>query len=199
MQAKRPVIFVLVFVALKGRRSMRIWRRGVRRSLAAGVFSFFYCVQAVAQQGARPPLHTEGHRIVDARNRTVKLASVNWYGFDQKEFVAGGLDHQSLAAIVKKIKEMGMNSVRLPWANETLERNPAVADYAVKANPQFRGKHALEVMDAVIGALAKAHLMVVLDNHMSRADWCCNEKDGNGLWANAEYPEERWLDDRAYP
>jgi endoglucanase len=32
--------------------------------------------------------------------------------------------------------------VRLPRANETLERNPPAADYAVKANPKLRGKHA---------------------------------------------------------
>jgi endoglucanase len=65
----------------------------------------------------------------------------------------------------------------------------------VKANPRFRGKHALDVMDAVIMALARAHIMVILDNHMSRADWCCSESDGNGLWYNAEYPEGQWLED----
>ena len=96
---------------------------------------------------------------------------------------------------MKEIVDLGMNSVRLPWANETLERNPVVPDYAVKANPQFRGRHAMEVMDAVVRALAAAHIMVILDNHVSRADWCCNETDGNGLWYNAEYPEPKWLTD----
>jgi endoglucanase len=165
------------------------------RSTAVAAFMFLCCFPAMPQQNARPPLHTEDYRIVDARNRPVRLAAVNWYGFDQKEFVAGGLGNQPLGAIVKKIKQLGMNSVRLPWANETLEKNPEVPDYAVKANPQFKGKRAMEVMDAVIDALAKANLMVILDNHMSRADWCCTEKDGNGLWANAEYPEEKWLED----
>ncbi len=145
--------------------------------------------------GIKPPLHTEGHQIVDAAGHPVRLTSVNWYGFDQKEFVAGGLDHAPLAMIVREIQELGVNSVRLPWANETLERNPLVPDYAVKANPQFRGKHALDVMDAVIDALAQARIMVILDNHVSRADWCCSETDGNGLWYNAEYPESKWLAD----
>jgi endoglucanase len=174
---------------------MKLWRHGVGQGLVSAGLAIFFCFGATAQQDAKPPLHTDGHRIVDAQNRPLRLASVNWYGFDQKEFVAGGLDHQPLGAIVKKIKAMGFNSVRLPWANETFEKNPVLADYAVKANPQFKGKRALDVMDAVIGALAKARLMVILDNHMSRADWCCDEKDGNGLWANAEYPEERWLED----
>jgi endoglucanase len=70
-----------------------------------------------------------------------------------------------------------------------------VPEYAVKANLQFKGKRAMETMDAVVDALAKAHIMVILDNHMSRADWCCSEKDGNGLWYNAEYPESKWLAD----
>jgi endoglucanase len=142
-----------------------------------------------------PPLHTEGARIVDATGRAVRLTSVNWYGFDEKQYVAGGLDHAPLANIVEQIRQIGVNSVRLPWANETLEHDPVVADYAVAANPQFRGKHAMAVMEAVIAALARAHLMVILDNHVSRADWCCSETDGNGLWYNPDYPEEKWLAD----
>ncbi|HTD55038.1 MAG TPA: cellulase family glycosylhydrolase, partial [Silvibacterium sp.] len=150
---------------------------------------------ALAAQPIRPPLHTEGHAILDAAGHPVRLTSVNWYGFDQKEFVAGGLDHAPLATIVREIQDLGVNSVRLPWANETLERNPLVPDYAVNANPQFKGYRAMDVMDAVIDALAGAHIMVVLDNHVSRADWCCTETDGNGLWYDADYPESKWLAD----
>jgi endoglucanase len=109
--------------------------------------------------------------------------------------VAGGLDHAPLAMIVKEIKAIGVNSVRLPWANETLERNPVPPNYAIAANQQLKGKHAMEIMDAVIEALAGAHIMVILDNHVSRADWCCSETDGNGLWYNDEYPERNWLED----
>ncbi|QNI32296.1 cellulase family glycosylhydrolase [Alloacidobacterium dinghuense] len=148
-----------------------------------------------AQASPQLPLHTSGYKIVDAKKSPVQLKSVNWYGFDEKEYVPGGLDHAPLATIVGLIKRMGFNSVRLPWANETLEKNPVVADYAIKANPQLRGKHAMEVMDIVIDALAKAQIMVILDNHVSRADWCCKDDDGNGLWYSKEYPESAWLAD----
>jgi endoglucanase len=148
-----------------------------------------------AQQEIRPPLHTSGYDILDAAGHRVRLTSVNWYGFDQKEFVAGGLDVAPLQAIIEQIHAIGVNSVRLPWANETFEKNPVVPDHAVKANPQFGGKHALAVMDAVIAALARAHILIILDNHMSRADWCCKDDDGNGLWYNAEYTEEKWIAD----
>lgn len=159
----------------------------------------FLVLTSVAARGQAsvivPPLHTDGNRIVDSAGHAVRLTSVNWYGFDEKEYVAGGLNHQPLARIVALIQQIGVNSVRIPWANETLERNPLAPDYAVAANPQFKGKHAMEVMDAVVDALTKAHIMVILDNHVSRADWCCNETDGNGLWYSVDYPEEKWLHD----
>jgi endoglucanase len=171
------------------------WRIEVRIAAA-----WLFCVglSALAQEKAgviAPPLHTEGTRIVDATGRSVRLTSVNWYGFDEKEYVAGGLDHARLSEIVERIREIGVNSVRLPWANETLERDPSPPAYAVAANPELKGKSSMRVMDAVIAALAQAHVMVILDNHVSRADWCCSETDGNGLWYNAEYPEMKWLDD----
>lgn len=176
---------------------LRMRSRAFFRLIFLAVVCFIVsCLAASAQQKEiAPPLHTSGHRILDAKGNAVRLTSVNWYGFDEKEYVAGGLDHAPLEMIVEEIKQIGMNSVRLPWANETLEHNPIVPDYAVAANSQFKGKHALDVMDAVIAALAHAHIMVILDNHVSRADWCCSETDGNGLWYNQAYPETSWVAD----
>ena len=166
------------------------------RTLSCAALSLlFLSASASAQNQISLPLHTSGYQILDSSNRAVRLTSVNWYGFDQKEFVPGGLDHAPLGKIIEQIRALGVNSVRLPWANETIEKNPVIPDYAVRANPQFRGKRAMEVMDAVIAALAEARIMVILDNHVSRADWCCKDDDGNGLWYNDEYPEEKWLAD----
>lgn len=170
----------------------------MRHQLRKTVFFLLACftLAAIAQQpNIAPPLHTSGYRILDAKGHVIRLTSVNWFGFDEKEYIAGGLDHAPLATIIGQIQAIGVNSVRLPWANETLEKNPLVPDYAVVANPQFKGKHAMDVMDAVIAALARAHILVILDNHVSRADWCCSETDGNGLWYNADYSEKAWLAD----
>jgi len=164
-------------------------------ALAAACFTVTTGSASGQQREIVPPLHTDGHRILDAKGGAVRLTSVNWYGFDEKEYVAGGLDHAPLETIVAEIRQIGVNSVRLPWANETFEHDPLVPDYAVKANPQFKGEHAMQVMDAVIAALAHAHIMVILDNHISRADWCCSDTDGNWLWYNNDYPESRWLAD----
>lgn len=183
--------------------------RKVRRK-GIGMYSRFLrmigcpmlCVCLLALQAAYgerglvvPPLRTEGSAIKDSRGAAVRLVSVSWYGFDQGEFVVGGLDHAPLKDLARQIRAMGFNSVRLPWANQTVESNPVVPDYALSANPEFRGKHALEIMDAVINALAAEHLLVILDNHVSRADWCCNDKDGNGIWYSHDYPEQQWIKD----
>jgi endoglucanase len=141
------------------------------------------------------PLHTAHHRIVDAQGRRVKLAGVNWYGADNIEFSVGGLAYRPLAAIAHQVKAMGFNSVRIPWSNELVEANPLVPDYARAANPALKGKRALEVLDLTIDALAHEGLYVILDNHVSRADWCCYEGDGNALWHSPAYPEQRWLAD----
>ena len=146
-------------------------------------------------QSQQLPLHTARHWIVDARGRRVKLAGVNWYGADNTEFCVGGLAYQSLSAIAREVKAMGFSSVRIPWSNELVETNPLVPPYAVAANPELKGKRALEVLDLTVEALAREGLYIILDNHVSRADWCCYEGDGNALWASPAYPESRWLED----
>jgi hypothetical protein len=53
---------------------------------------------ATAQPRIEPPLHTIGCRILDSKGAVVRLASVNWHGFDQKKIVAVGLDHAPLGS-----------------------------------------------------------------------------------------------------
>jgi endoglucanase len=141
------------------------------------------------------PLHTQSRWIVDANGKRFKLASVNWYGADEKDYVVGGLDRAPLDTIAASIRTLGFNSVRLPWSNELVEKDPLVADAALAANPALKGKHALEILDIVIDAIARQGLLVILDNHISHADWCCSGTDGEGLWYTADYPESSWLAD----
>ncbi len=148
----------------------------------------------LSQPVPRLPLHTEGRFIVDQQGRRVKLSSVAWYGAESVDFVPGGLQLEPLWAIVQRIRCMGFNSVRLPWSNQLYESNPIVPSYAITANPQFAGLHAMDVYDAVVHALAAEGLLVILDNHNSNAEWCCGN-DGNELWYNADYPQSSWLAD----
>ena len=124
----------------------------------------------------------------------MRLAAVSWYGAESEDFAVGGLHLQPLDTIAEEIRRLGFNAVRLPWSNELVERDPAVPDRALAANPRLLGKHALEVLDSVVAALTRRGVLVVLDNHNSDAEWCCGA-DGNELWYNARYPESSWIAD----
>jgi endoglucanase len=136
------------------------------------------------------PLRTSGRWIVDAEGQRVKLAGVNWYGAESADFVPDGLRYNDLRRIARLIRELGFNSVRLPWCNEMVRKDPVVDDAMVSANPELRGKTVMEVFDAVVNALAREGLLIVLDNHRSRGDWCCDTDHGDGLWYTEEYPED---------
>jgi endoglucanase len=128
------------------------------------------------------PLRTEGNQIVDAGGNPVRLAAVNWYGAESADFVPMGLNRQPVGAIADEIADMGFNAVRLPWSNELVECNPRVSPRLVSANPQFDKQPAMKVFDGVVNALAEAGLMVILDNHLTDAGWCCSASDSNDLW-----------------
>jgi endoglucanase len=141
------------------------------------------------------PLHTSGQFIVDANGQRVRLKAFNWYGAESPDAVVGGLAYQSLDSIVGELHGWGFNAVRLLWSNQIVETNPVVNGQAVAANPDLVGMHALDAFDRVVATLATNHLMVILDNHVSDATWCCSDTDGDGLWYNAAYPESSWMND----
>lgn len=149
----------------------------------------------VAHGGILLPLHTQGAQIVDRLGRPVQINAVSWYGAESTDYVVGGLQAQPLVQIVDQIRQMGFNAVRLQWSNQLVESDPVVPSYAISANRQFEGWHAMQVFDQVVYALTGQGIMVILDNHNSNAEWCCGGDDGNMLWYNAEYPESSWISD----
>ena len=140
------------------------------------------------------PLHTQGPYIVDSNGYRVRLNGVNWYGAEGEDYVVMGLQAQSLSTIVGEIKSRGFNVVRLPWSKQMYESNPVVGNYALTANPSLEGENALTIFDTVVNALTSAGIMVILDNHVSTAMWCCGN-DVNSLWYNSSYPLANWLSD----
>ena len=141
------------------------------------------------------PLHTSGQYIVDSNGVRVHLNAFNWYGSEGEDFVVEGIQAQPLNSIVATIKGLGFNAVRLLWSNQMVESNPVVGSYALTANPSLEGEHALTIFDTVVDALTSAGIMVILDNHMSNAGWCCSTTDNNELWYNSSYPEANWIAD----
>ena len=52
----------------------------------------------------------------------------------------------------------------------------------------------MEVFDRTVQSLTNSGVAVILNNHISDAMWCCGEWDENGLWYNARYSADMWLE-----
>jgi endoglucanase len=158
-----------------------------------------------SKPAVKPPLHTDGRWIVDAKRRRVKLAGVNWYGAEERDQVVGGLDHQPLERIAACIAAMGFNSVRLPFSNALVreprplaEVAPEITSHFVRENRKLltrsggRAARPIEVYGAVVDSLARHGLLVILDDHMTANDWCCEAADGSSLWFD-QFPGEHCM------
>ncbi|KAI5861866.1 glycoside hydrolase family 5 protein [Durotheca rogersii] len=147
------------------------------------------------------PLRTEGRNVVDATGRRFKLASVNWYGASDELFIPGGLEIQHRSVIAATIRTLGFNSVRLPYSDEMVIRNPHILPHLLIANPDLMGLRALDIFQAVVEALTDAGIAVILNNHITSATWCCGADPCDAGWANdylgplcrVSQTEEEWI------
>src|SRR5437764_1564366 len=141
--------------------------------------------------------HTSGSQIIDSSGRVVRIAGINWYGFETKDQVVHGLWARDYHTILNTIKNNGYNAIRLPYSNQLVESpiipsNISYSNSSGAINTDLKGLNALQVMDKVIGAAGALGLHVILDNHRSAAG---NSAEANGLWYTAAYPESAWIRD----
>lgn len=153
--------------------------------------------------GVTLPLSSSSRWIVDATGARVKFRCANWVGHLEAN-VPEGLSSQPLDTIVNWVADNGFNCVRLTYSIDmALAPNVMVSDSfaqggvaagvsatdfaavynaAAAHNPFLATSTRLEVFGAVIDTLWARGVMTVLDNHVSKASWCCNFTDGNGWW-----------------
>ncbi len=133
--------------------------------------------------------HTDGAQILDANNHPVRIAGINWFGFETPSFSPHGLWSRNYQSMLKEIKSLGYNTLRLPYSNQLFDQGsiPNGIDYT--KNPDLRGLNGLQLMDKVIGFASNIGLRIILDRH--RPD------DGaqSALWYTPAYPESRWIAD----
>ncbi|KAK9063471.1 hypothetical protein SSX86_017341 [Deinandra increscens subsp. villosa] len=149
--------------------------------------------------------------IVDDRNggERVKLSCVNWVSHLDVA-VAEGLSKQPVDAISKKILDMGFNCVRLTYPlflftdekigsmtmRESLRKlglSGSVAGVQVN-NPSLVDLPLVNVFQEVVSNLNENNVMIILDNHLSKPGWCCNDDDGNGFFGDLYFDPEIWVE-----
>src|SRR5438874_5869556 len=62
--------------------------------------------------------HTRGSLILDSANQPVRIAGVNWFGFETSNFVVHGLWVRDYRDFMNQMKSLGYNTIRLPYANQ---------------------------------------------------------------------------------
>ena len=141
--------------------------------------------------------HTSGSQILDSQGNPVRIAGINWYGFETSSEAPNGLWSQDYKAVIDDIRDLGYNTIRLPWSDQVVEDNPVpnvISFYGSGGpiNTDLEGLHSLDVMGKIIDYAGQDGLRVILDNHRSEAG---NSAEQNGLWYTAQYPESSWIND----
>lgn len=170
-------------------------------------------------------LRTSSRWILDAENNTrVKLRCVTWPGHYEMN-IPEGLQHQPVSAIAQRIADHKFNCVRLTFSIDmalnpdqlvsesfntaatttaTPELVSTLWNASVFHNSWLETSTTRGAFAEVIRSLQAHGILVVLDNHVSRAGACCSSTDGNGWWdwdlgsrtpANSRYFKlDKWIE-----
>ena len=141
--------------------------------------------------------HTSGKQILDSIGQVVRIAGVNWYGFETADSLAHGLWAQDYKTVLNTIKANGYNVIRIPFSNQMVESNPVPTNFTsfangAAANTALVGQTALADLDTLIAYAGSIGLRVILDNHRSEAG---NSNEASGLWYTSAYPQANWVAD----
>jgi endoglucanase len=179
---------------------------GLAVVLAAAVLAATRAPASAAIPGAAQPAaggagagywHTSGNQILDAAGNPVRIAGINWYGFETPDEVAHGLWAQDYHTIINDIKSLGYNTIRIPFSNQMVEdpivpQNLSFYNGTGPINTDLKGLNSLQILDKIIAYAGQAGLKVILDDHRSEAG---ESAEANGLWYTSTYTSQDWVND----
>lgn len=141
------------------------------------------------EQKEVPGWHTSGSKIINPEGETVILKSVSWFGFETQNLVPHGLWSRNMGEMLDQMKDIGFNSIRIPFSNDILKPGNMPNSINFHENPDLEGKTALEVFDIFIEEASKRGLYLVLDRHRPTS------AQQSELWYTGEVSEEKWIQD----
>ena len=137
---------------------------------------------------------TSGVNILDPAGQPFVISSINWYGAETRTFAPHGLWSQNYTTILDQVKALGFSTIRLPYANETWQKNPKPSPNNVGGCPACQGKRARDILALVVNYAGSIGLHVVIDNHRSDGG---NSAQANGLWyytsGKNTFTEQKWI------
>ncbi|HEX3786318.1 MAG TPA: cellulase family glycosylhydrolase [Pseudonocardiaceae bacterium] len=140
---------------------------------------------------------TGGNQILDSTGAPVRIAGINWYGFETPDEVAHGLWSQDYHAVVDDIRNLGYNTIRIPISNQMVEhpvvpQNLSFYNNTGPINGDLQGLTSMQILDKIITYAGQDGLKVIIDNHRSEAG---ESAEDNGLWYTSTYTNQNWLAD----
>ena len=133
--------------------------------------------------------HTDGSQILDANNRPVRIAGINWFGFETTSYSPHGLWTRNYQSMLDQVKSLGYNTLRLPYANQLFDPGSMPNSINYNLNPDLQGLNGLQLMDKIVGYASKIGLRIILDQHRPDAN------AQSALWYTSAYPGSRWISD----
>lgn len=145
---------------------------------------------------------TSSRDIVDSPPTLPRMTGVNWFGFETGLYVPHGLWARDYRSMLQQIKDLGFNTIRIPFSDEMLDKTPS-AGLQINAygsdpytgisgiNVGLTGLSSLQILDTIIDYAGSLGLRIVLDNHSREADGYYNQT----LWYTDKVSEATWIDD----
>src|SRR5438876_10133982 len=133
--------------------------------------------------------HTSGTQILDANNQPVRIAGINWFGFETASYVVHGLWSRNYKDMLDQIARLGYNTLRLPYSNQLFDAGSTPNGIDFTKNPDLQGLNGLQIMDKIIAYASHIGLHIILDHHRPDAN------AQSALWYTSAYPESRWISD----
>ncbi|CAM5654811.1 cellulase family glycosylhydrolase [Streptomyces aurantiogriseus] len=133
--------------------------------------------------------HTSGRQILDASGQSVRIAGINWFGFETANHVVHGLWSRDYKSMIDQMKSLGYNTIRLPFSDDILKPGtmPDSLNFSDGKNADLRGLTSLQVLDKIVGYAGQTGLKVVLDRHRPDA------AGQSALWYTSAVPESTWI------
>jgi endoglucanase len=176
----------------------------VRRLPGPGTLAALFVFLSVAvfvEEASASYLTRKGNKLVDEAGKEVRLTGVNWFGFETSNMAPHGLWTRDWLGMLRQVKAMGFNCVRIPFCDRMLEpgaktlsistfgKDPFRESSDGSINQELAGKSPLEVLDIIIEGCRQLGLKVILDNHSRDPDGYIVEL----TWTTASVSEEKWI------
>ncbi|MEU6416705.1 cellulase family glycosylhydrolase [Streptomyces spiralis] len=134
--------------------------------------------------------HTSGRQILDAAGNPVRIAGINWFGFETGNHVAHGLWSRDYKSMIDQMKSLGYNTIRLPYSDDIFKAGTTADSINFNGmNTDLQGLTPLQIMDKIVAYAGHDGLKVILDRH--RPD----SGGQSALWYTSAVPESTWIAD----